>query len=108
MPDRTVDTALDAGLDAALGRAPEVRIPPHFANRMMASLPPTPADAPVRPWVLPAVSLAGGATLASLGWTAAALGWTQWFGHPSVLATVLGLEAVVSLAWVWRMLRSAR
>ena len=107
MPDRRVDAA-DAALDVALRRAPEVRIPPHFANRVVASLPHTPADPPASPWVLPALSLAGAATLASLGWTAIALGWAQWFSQPPVLAAVLGIEAAASLAWVWRVFRSPR
>jgi len=95
-------------MDAALRRAPEVRIPPHFTNRVMASLQRTPAAPAASPWILPALSLAGAATLASLGWAALSLGWTQWFGQPPVLATVLGIEAVASLAWVWRVYRSAR
>jgi hypothetical protein len=116
MPDRTVDAKLDAGLeagpdaemDAALRRAPGVRIPAHFANRVMASLPPAPAESPERPWILPALTLAGAATLASLGWAALALGWAQWLTQPSVLAAMLGIEAAASVAWVWRVYRSAR
>ena len=112
MPDRTVNTALDAELDAALRRLPEVRIPPHFANRVanqvLDRVPPAPSESPVRPWILPALTLAGAATLASLGWTVISLGWAHWFSQPSVLATVVGIEAAASVAWVWRVYRSAR
>jgi anti-sigma factor RsiW len=104
MRNRTVD----AEMDAALRRAPEVRIPAHFANRVMANLPQAPAEAPVRPWILPALTLAGAATLASLGWAAISLGWAQWFTQPSVLVTVLGMEAAASVVWAWRVYRSVR
>ena len=95
-------------IDAALRRAPEINVPPHFANRVVARLPRAPADPAVGAWVVPALSLAGAATLGSLAWAAASLGLGQWLMHPQVLAALLGIEAAVSLAWVWRVFRSAR
>jgi len=98
----------DEIIDAALRHPPEVRVPPHFANRVMAGLPHAPSDPAERPWVMPALSLAVAATLASLGWAAISLGVSQWLTHPPVLAVILGLEAAAALAWIRRVFRSAR
>ena len=95
-------------IDAALRRAPEVQAPPHFANRVMARLPVAHPESPERAWIVPALYLAGAATLGSLAWAAASLGLGQWLVRPQVLVTLLGIEAAVSLGWVWRLFRSAR
>jgi hypothetical protein len=110
MPDPALNPDFDTELDAALRRAPGVRVPEHFSQRLFARLPASHAPAAPRSslWVLPALALAGAATLAALGVAAVDLGWTVWINQPPVLLTVLGMEAVVSLAWVWRTFRSAR
>lgn len=104
------DGQIDAAIDAALGRAPKVQIPAHFANQVLAALPRSPASpAPhssTRLW--PALTLAGGATAASLGWAAIALGWTQSASQPPVLAILLGIESSAALAWIWRQSGRAR
>ena len=96
----------DDMIDAALRQPPEVHVPPHFANRVLARLPHTHSEPPERYWVMPALSLALGATLASLGWAAISLGFPHWLTQPSVLAALLGLEAGASVAWIWRLFRS--
>jgi hypothetical protein len=112
MPDRQLDAAVDAtmdvAMDAALRRAPAVQVPPHFANRVMASLPQSPADPAVRWWVAPAVALAATAVVAALGWTAAELGVVRWIVQPKALAAVLGTESAAALVWTWRVYRSVR
>ena len=98
---------IDRAVDEALRRSAEVRVPAHFANRVMAALPAEPVERPRRSWMLPALAIAGGAALGSVSWTAVALGWAQWLGQPMALASVLGIETVAALAWAWRVYRSA-
>jgi hypothetical protein len=102
------DQELDDLIDAALRQAPEVRVPRHFANRLMARVPGVPAAQRESPWVFPALTVAGTAILGSLVWAAFALDLGRWFMQPTVLAAVLGVEGGVSLAWIWRVFRSAR
>jgi hypothetical protein len=112
MPGPMLNPNFETELDAALKRAPDVRVPEHFSQRLFARLPDVPPEQRPSPWVLPALALAGGATLAALGIAAIDLGWTRWltleFSQPPVFVTILAIESVLSLAWVWRVFRSAR
>ncbi len=97
----------DEMIDAALRRAPEIQIPAHFANRVMARLPQAEAGSSEALWFRPALMLAGASVLASLAWAGSLLGLGRWIEQPQVYTAILGIEAVATLAWVWRT-RSAR
>ena len=98
----------DKMIDEALRRAPEVLVPQHFANRVLANLPPSAPEKLEPRWVRPALALAGATTLGSLAWVSLTLGLGRWLAQPNVLLSVLGVEAAVTLAWAWRQFHSAR
>jgi hypothetical protein len=116
MQDPVLNFNFEAELDAALKRPPDVRVPEHFSQRLFARLPESMDDAPAAPrstlWILPALALASAATLGALGIAAVDLGWTRWLTQeltqPSVVVTILAIESVLSLAWVWRLTKAAR
>jgi len=98
----------DEIIDAALRRAPEVRIPAHFANRVAAQVAVLETHSAEPWWVSPALWLAGSSVIASLVWTGVAFGAGRWIEQPVVYTSILAVEAVATLAWVWRGSRAVR
>jgi hypothetical protein len=109
MPDEMIpdDLISNEALDAALRRAPNVQVPPHFANRILARVPQEAAFSEPK-WVRPALMLAAASAAVSLAWAGSLLGLGSWLERTPVAATILGIEAAVTLAWVWRGSRSYR
>jgi hypothetical protein len=93
---------LEAELDDALRRAPEVQVPRNFRQRLMTQLPETAAAERPRLWQMPA--LAGLAALVLAAMLAALLqfGLFRWLAQPSMLLAVLAVESVIALVWLWR------
>jgi len=98
----------DERLDAALRRAPQVRVPAHFANRVAARVAVLETQSAEPWWFRPALWLVGSSAIASLVWTGVMLGAGRWLEQPAVYASILAVEAVGTLAWVWRGLRPVR
>ena len=98
----------DERIDAALRRAPQVSVPAHFANRVAAQAAVTESHSAELWWFRPALWLAGSSVIASLVWTGVVLGAGRWLEQPAVYTSVLAVEAVGTLAWVWRSLRPVR
>jgi len=102
------EPCLEAGLDAALARPPEVRVPEHFQQRVLARLPAAaPVEMPEYPWVPVAASILCAIFLAALWWSGdlarllALLDDTV--RRPVVLLAIGGVETALSLLWFWRV-----
>lgn len=114
------ESCLEAGLEAALRRAPEVRIPAGFSARLLSRLPA--ARYKAQPSVLPRVLVA--ACVLFVVWGVSALPITyrwleqlfalasRWAPALSVplraewLLSLLAVEAAASLLWIWRESRT--
>jgi hypothetical protein len=107
------EACLDAYLDAALRQPQEVHVPGHFRSRLLARLPvDRRADEPEYSCAL--LSTAG--MLVALG---AGLWWsgdisgiaallTDALMRPTILIGVGGIEAALSLLWLWRVATADR
>jgi hypothetical protein len=89
----------DEGLEAALARAPEVRAPRNFRQRVMARMPET-AAGQRNGWRLPMLAFAGGVGLVVL---LALLSGVAGF---MVTVAALGMECAAAVWWFWRVVRS--
>ena len=92
----------DTELDDALRRAPAVHVPRHFAQRVMAGLPDTPVVRPTPAWRLPLLASLGSIVPIAVVTLALRLGGPEWFTNPFALWSMLGIETVLAVAWLWR------
>jgi hypothetical protein len=92
----------EAELDDALRRAPEVRVPRNFRQRLMTQLPETPAAERPRLWRLPLLAGLAALVLAGLLVVLLQLGLARWLAQPSLLMAVLAVESAIALVWLWR------
>jgi hypothetical protein len=94
-------------IDAALRKAPEVRVPANFRNRLLARLPESPGKAR-HEWAWPAVWSAAAAGFAPLVILGLRPGFWNWLQNPAVIITAVSMEAALSLIWFRRMLKTTR
>lgn len=99
------DERLEACLEEALRKRPEIRVPPYFASRVLARLPATGTErhAAVPIAVVAACLLfaALGVLLVSSGEFSDVAGWLEAaLRQPILLASIIAVEAVLSLAWL--------
>jgi hypothetical protein len=85
--------------EAALQRAPEVRVPRNFGQRVVARMP---EAAVVRRsgWQLPVLAFAGGVGLVVV------LALLSGVAGLRVTVAALGVECAAALWWFWRVVRS--
>jgi hypothetical protein len=95
-------------MDAVLRRVPEVRVPLHFRNRLLAQIPEPSRKAPERRWTPLLMALLLGLILAGAAAVSMRLGLSTWMVKPYVLAAALAAETVVSVAWLWRAFTVSR
>jgi hypothetical protein len=91
----------DEGLEAALTRAPEVRAPRNFRQRVMARMPET-AVVQRNGWRLPVLAFAGGVGLGLV----AVLALLSGVAGLMVTVAALGMECAAAVWWFWRVVRS--
>ena len=94
-------------IDAALRKAPEVRVPANFRNRLLARLPELPAKTRSN-WAWPAVWTASAAGFAPLVMLALRPGLWDWLQNPVVMIAAVSMDAALSLIWFRRMLKATR
>ena len=92
----------DAELDQALRCAPEVQVPRHFLQRVMAALPEAPASERTPAWRVPLLAFLASIALIAIVMLALQAGATGWFINPFALWSMLGIETVLAVAWLWR------
>ena len=89
----------DDELEAALKRAPEVRAPRNFAQRVVARMPEA-VVARRNGWRLPILAFAGGVGLVVL------LALLSGVAGLRVTVAALGVECAAAVWWFWRVVRS--
>jgi len=89
-------------LNAALRQAPAVDVPRNFRQRLMTRLPEKSAPDLTRRWQLPALAAAIAILIVTLVVAGLEAGLVRWLAQPSMLLTILGIETVLALAWLWR------
>jgi hypothetical protein len=102
------EPCLEACLDAALARPPEVRVPEHFKQRLLARLPDAaPAEMPEYPWLPVAASILCEIFLAALWWSGDLARLLALLDdavrRPAVLLAIGAAETVLSLLWFWQV-----
>jgi hypothetical protein len=97
------DARLEAELEAALRRAPEVHAPRNFQQRLMTRLPEmSTAEERQRRWQLPVLAVLVAVLLGALAVVAVQLGLAGWLAQPYMLLAVLVVESGIALVWLWR------
>lgn len=93
---------IEAELDDALRRAPEVQVPRNFRQRLMTQLPEMPAANRPRMWQLPVLAAIVAIVLGTLVVLALQLGLARWLAQPSILLAAFVVESAMALVWLWR------
>jgi hypothetical protein len=101
-----VNQSFETELDAALRRAPEVHAPRNFRQRLMTRLPEKAATERPRSWRLPVLAAIVAVLLGALALLALQFGLAGWLAQPPMLLTVLAIESLIALGWLWRMVFS--
>ncbi len=102
------EACLEACMDEALRRPPDVPVSKGFQQRLLARIPEsTPVEPPVYPWAH-VVAACLFATLGAAVWWSGRLPQlladvTDVMGSPLMLAAAIVVEIVLSLLWFWRV-----
>jgi hypothetical protein len=108
MPDHTLncaDARLQECIESALKERPEVAVPPRFAARVMAQLPPEQPERSFSPWAPVAGVLLFPVLGIVLWWRGDGFDVAQALLRWQALTAMAALETGIALAWVWRVAR---